>query len=350
MKREESGFAQQASRWARVGVLTLTTLGPAFNTLLAWMRQRSQSVSERSDELADAAYDARVAASQQLDEFTRASRRKVAEQANYLQKQARQLNAQAKQLRTTLRREKQQRRKLNKTLKQLRQAGIDWSQELLKRSENLTEDLVTQSGKISSDLLERGGEVSRDWAERGSKFSHDLAERGSQLTQVLVKRGTEVSQDLARRGSEFSQDLIERGKQRAQPKRKRNSTFWAIFGFSAGLVAAATVTYLFIRQRMLQREIEQSQQIELPQDQAFNGTLTARPAGTILHIDSDGSSVATVQAVNLEQKVAAPADAAFVGVVSTKQYYPISAPVEARDLIYFTSEEEAKSEGFSAAE
>jgi nucleotide-binding universal stress UspA family protein len=350
VKREETGFAQQASRWARVGVLTLTTLGPAFSTLLAWLRQRSQSVSERSDELEDAAHDARAAASQQLDEFTYASRQKVVEQAEYLQKQARQLNAQAKQLRTTLRREQRQRRKLNKTLKQLRQAGIDWSQELLKRGENLRGDLVVQGGKISSDLLERSGEVSRDWAERGSKISHDLAERGSKLTQDLSERGSQLTQGLVKRGTEVSQDLAGRSKQQVQPKPKRNSPFWAIFGFTAGLVAAAVVTYLFIRRRMLQREIDQSQQIELPQDQLFDGMVSPRPTGTILHIDSNGSSVATVQAVNLEQNVAAPADAAFVGVVSTKQYYPISVPVEAKDVVYFISEEEATSEGFSAAE
>jgi hypothetical protein len=341
VKREETGFTQQASRWLRVGALTLTTIGPAVNTLLAWMRQRSQSVSERSDDLQDAAHDARAAAFQQLNDFTQASRQRVVAQANYLQRQAQQLSAQAKYLRGSLRKEQRQRRKLNKTLKQLREAGFDWSQELLKRGENLTEDLVAQGGKISSDLLERGGEV-----------SHDLAERGGQLTQVLVKRGSEVGQGLAKRSNAIGQDLAERSGQLLHPTdaRKRNSTFWTIFGFSTGLVVAVTVTYLFLRQRILRDEREQNQQIELASDASRKGKATARPAGTILHLDSNSSSVATLQTVDVEHKVVAPADAAFVGVMSTKQYYPVATAVEAKDLIYFTSEAEAKSQGFSAAE
>jgi hypothetical protein len=341
VKREETGFTQQASRWLRVGALTLTTIGPAVNTLLAWMRQRSQSVSERSNDLQDAAHDARVAAFQQLNDFTETSRQKVAAQANYLQRQAQQLSAQAKHLRGSLRKEQRQRRKLNKTLKQLRTAGFDWSQELLKRGENLTEDLVAQGGKISSDLLERGGEV-----------SHDLAERGGQLTQVLVKRGSEVGQGLAKRSSAIGQDLAERSGQLLHPTdaRKRDNTFWTIFGFSTGLVVAVTVTYLFLRQRILRDEREQNQQIELASDASRKGKATARPAGTILHLDSNSSSVATLQTVDVEHRVVAPADAAFVGVMSTKQYYPVATAVEAKDLIYFTSEAEAKSQGFSAAE
>jgi hypothetical protein len=352
MKREETGFTQQASRWLRVGALTLTTIGPAVNTLLAWMRQRSQSVSERSDDLQESAHDARVAALQQLDDFTQASRQRVAEQANYLQRQAQQLSAQAKRLRGSLRKEQRQRRKLNKALKELRKAGLDWSQELLKRGENLTEDLVAQGGKISSDLLERGSELSHDLTERGGKITQGLAERGGQLTQVLVKRGSEVGQDLAKRSSALGQDLAGRGGQMLQSTaaRKRNNTFWMIFGFSTGLVVAVTVTYLFLRQRIQRDEREQNQQIELASDASRKGKVTERPAGTIRHLDSTSSSVATLQTVDIEHKVVAPADAAFVGVMSTKQYYPVATAVEAKDLIYFTSEAEAEDQGFTAAE
>lgn len=341
MKREETGFTQQASRWLRVGALTLTTLGPAVNTLLAWMRQRSQSVSERSDDLQDTAHDARAAAFQQLSDFTYASRQRVAEQANYLQRQAQQLSAQAKHLRGSLRKEQRQRRKLNKTLKQLREAGLDWSQELLKRGENLTEELVAQGGKISSDLLERGSEVSHDLAERGGKITQDVAERGGQLTQVLVKRGSKAGQDLAEHGSQLLHP---------RAARKRNNTFWMIFGFSTGLVIAVTATYLFLRRRMQRDEREQNQQIELASDASGIGKVTERPAGTIRQFDSNSGSVATLQTVDIEHKVAAPADAAFVGVMSTKLYYPVATAVEAKDLIYFTSEAEAESQGFTAAE
>jgi hypothetical protein len=310
MSRETPDVLQQGGRWLRVGILTLTMAGPALNSLLAWMRQRSQEVNTHSADLQESAHDASSAARQQIDDFTRASRQRMAAQVSYLQQQAGQVSSQTAQLRAALRREKRQRRELDRMLSQLRAAGINWSQELLKRGEDVTEDLLAQGGKISSDLLERGSEV-----------SHELVARGEQLL----------------RGG-----------------RRRNGAFWTILGFSAGLVAAASATYLLIRSRLLRRQTEQDGQIELPPNQALQGRAPgARPAGTIRHIDGAGNSVTSLQQPgNAEQNAAVPADAAFVGVVRTKQYFPITAiieGVEAEDVVFFTSEEEAQSEGFSAA-
>ncbi|MGI9058207.1 MAG: hypothetical protein ACR2H5_06480 [Ktedonobacteraceae bacterium] len=348
MNTKQKDIVQQGSRWLRVGVLTLTTVGPMVNTFIARMRQQAAATQK-------AAYnqeEQRLEAEQRSGQsgLTPLSRQLVAEQARQLQMQARHWQMQAKHLRKALRHESKQRRRLNKMVQQLQKAGVDWGQEMLKRSEGLTGDLVAQGSKLSQDWLERGGELSQDLVKRGGKLTRDLTERGSELSQDLVKRGGKLSHDLADRGSELSQDLVKRGSNLLQPARQRKSTFWTVFGFSLGVVVAAAVTYLFVRKRIVQQLPRQEQQIELPpREHDWNGTHKSQPAGEIRHIDSEGVTVATLQVVGTQQQVAVPADAAFVGVVASKTYYPLETPVDSKDVIYFSSEEEAQAEGFTAA-
>lgn len=344
MNTKQKDVVQQGSRWLRVGVLTLTTVGPMVNTFIARMRQQAATTqaavhSQEEQQLQD-----------EQSGLAPLSRQLVAEQARLLQKQARHWQMQAKHLRKALRHESKQRRRLNKMVQQLQKAGVDWGQEMLKRSEGLTGDLVSQGSKLSQDWLERGGELSQDLVKRGGKLTRDLTERGSDLSQDLVKRGSKLSHDLADRGSELSQDLVKRGSNLLQPARQRKSTFWTVFGFSLGVVVAAAITYLFVRKRIVQQLPGQEQQIELPpREHDWNGSRKSQPAGEIRHIDSEGATVATLQAVGTQQHVEVPADAAFVGVVASKTYYPLETPVDSKDVIYFSSEEEAKAEGFTAA-
>ena len=133
-------------------------------------------------------------------------------------------------------------------------------------------------------------------------------------------------------------------------EKQKRSIFWSIFGFSFGLLIAAAVTYFFVRRRLIEQGTEQEQPIELPQE--LSAASSGPPAGEIHHIANEADSVTTLQAVEVD--TGAPGDAAFVGVVSTKYYYPIDAfflsTDEAKDLIYFASEEEARTQGFTAAE
>jgi len=39
-----------------------------------------------------------------------------------------------------------------------------------------------------------------------------------------------------------------------------------------------------------------------------------------------------------------------VGVLSTKCYYPVDTELDTSDLVYFVSEDEARAQGFKAAE
>lgn len=257
------------------------------------------------------------------NELALESRQWVAEQAEQLNEQARQLQAQTHKLRKALRREARQRRKL---FEQVRESGVDLGKDLLKRGEHLTEKLVERGGKVTQNFLDFGG-----------KTAHDLAERSGEVTHELAKRSGKVTEELAKRGERL-----------LEPVRKRDRNFWAIVGFGVGLLAAGVVTYRLVRRRAARPEMEQDEHIELPQSGSWNGTQN-RPAGEIRHIDQGGASVATLEIVDVET-VEGPDDAVFVGVVSTKLYYPVDATLEAKDLMHFISEEEARAQGFKPAE
>jgi len=90
----------------------------------------------------------------------------------------------------------------------------------------------------------------------------------------------------------------------------------------------------------------------LPQDRDLTGA--SRPAGEIRRLDSDGAAVATLPTVGVEveksAEVEVPVDATFVGVVSTQRYYPVNTSLDVEDLVYFSTEDEAKAQGYTAAE
>jgi hypothetical protein len=124
------------------------------------------------------------------------------------------------------------------------------------------------------------------------------------------------------------------------------------------MVTATVVTYLLIRKRMERHELEAGQQFELSQDRGWeNGSWErqgeqAKPAGEIVYMDNEGAVVATVEAVDVDTgDLEAPADAAFVGVVSTKRFYPVEVTLDdGLELVYFVSEDEARSQGYSTVE
>jgi len=299
MNHDNTNTETSGGRWLRVSLLTLTMVAPIVNSIMDYFRKRA--------ELDGASTADQVPSRQRLDELTYATRQRAGAQAQQLQNWAQ-----------------------------------DWSQDLRKRGEDLAEDLAAQSGKISQDLLARGSKVTRDITKRGSRVQRDI-----------TKRGRKVTRRLAKRSKKLSQDLTERSNQLLQPNRKRNSTFWTIFGFSLGLVIAAVVTYLLIRKRLERQALEAEQQFELSQVRSGERQgEQGKPAGEIIYMDNEGAVIATVEAVDLDTgEVVAPADAAFVGVVGTKRYYPIEVTLDdGLELVYFVSEDEARAQGYSVAE
>ncbi len=259
----------------------------------------------------------------QMKAVVQESREWVEDQIEELSKQVRQLQ---KRSRKQVKQLQKQSRKLRKDLRrEAKKRRVYWSMfRVLLLS--MRKYLLNQGENLRGRLVEQGGKDSRNEVEFGGETTHDSAERRGGFTQELAKQG---------------QKLLE-------PIRGRNRTFWSIVGFSIGLVAAGTITYQLVRRRLAQREIEQEEHIELPLSNSWDGS-GGRPIGEINYIDQEGASVATLEIVDLET-MEQPADAAFVGVKSTKLYYPIDAELEPKDLVYFSTEEEAKAQGFTAAQ
>lgn len=314
MSSENQSKTDQARRWLNVQ-LPRYKIGNPVNILLKRSPQAAQSTQTVQEN---------VVMRQRLNELSAETRRWVAGQVRQLNEQAHQMQAQSRQLRKALLHEARQRRKL---VKQMRKSGIDLSQDLLERSENVTGELVERGGQVTQDLLERSGQAARDLASQ-------LRLKGA-LAQQLAERSGKVTQDLARRG----EHLLE-------PVRKRDRNFWSIVGFVVGVIVAGFVTYRLVRRRVMEQQADQNEHIELPQSETLKG-MRHRQAGR--HLEREGASVATLQAVDVES-IGHPADAVFIGVLSTKQYHPIDTPLELEDVIYFASAEEAQARGFTAAQ
>lgn len=354
MNTEKQTISGQRSRWLRAALLTYTVARPAIRVWLERMRKRSQVATVQTiQEPAQTAVQAKQAELRdRLEELTQESRQRVVEQVEHLRAQARQLRTQSRQLRKAVRGEAKQRRKL---VAQLRNAGIDWGQDMLKRGENLSEELIERGEKTSHEMVKRSEKATQELArrsenivqavtERSSEVIHDLAERGEAMTHDLAKRSDKLTRDLSKRGRKMTRDLAE-GKQ--------NRAVWMVAGFSVGLIVAGAITYRFVRGRAMQMLEDEEESIELPQNGVLDST-PAHPAGEIRHLDQGGNGIATLEVIEVEsaQSSGRPADAVFVGVVKTNYYYPIDTDTELEsvDLVYFITEEEARRQGFKAAE
>jgi len=328
------------NRWLRWALLTYTLTGPAINAALERIRQQSRSLRKSAQTQLESASTTQTDAVNRLDDLTAESRKRVAQQVKRLRVQAKQLEEQSHQLRKALREEARQRRKL---VKQMRKSGIDWSQDVLKQGAQFTEDIVERGGKILGDVAEIGGKATSDVTERSGRAVRELAKRSNKVTRSLVKRGRTATQGALERG----EDLI-------QPAHKKRGTFWMLIGFGAGLLAATFITYRIVRRRVELQQLEEDQSIELPASDIWNGLDTeptrSQPAGEIRRVDDIGTAVATEPVIEVEEMIVSP-DASFVGIVSTRFYYPIGTDLDGvADLVYFNSEEEAQTQGFTRAE
>jgi hypothetical protein len=248
---------------------------------------------------------------------------------------------------------------LGQQVKQLQQRSRKQVKLLQKQSRKRVKLFQKQSRKLQKSLRREAKRRSLNWMNffnstskylqnQGESLKVGLAERRGKITQNVFDLGGKTTQNLAERRDDFTQGLSKQGQRLLEPVRRRDRTFWSIVGFSVGLVVAGTITYQMVRRRMAQQVLEEEEQIELPSNNSWNGT-GGRPFGEITYIDQRGTSLATMEVVDVET-IEQPADATFVGVKSTKLYYPVYTELEPKDLIYFTSEDEAKAQGFNAAE
>jgi hypothetical protein len=194
--------------------------------------------------------------------------------------------------------------------------------------QNFTDTLKERASGLSQSIAERGQVL----AEYRDDLSHELRKRGRRVKRTLQKQNRKLKNKLQRQSQQ-------------QPKR----TFWIAAGSAFCLTLAGIIGYQFLRRRLQQREEEEAA-LELPVDLQNDGVVnTPQEEEAILEllISSQDSDVMNT----------APPDAAYVGVTSTRLYYPIETPLDQLptrddqpgDTVYFASEQEASKEGFQPA-
>ncbi len=329
-QQAESG----TERLLRIGTLTLTVLGPVINTMAARLADRLERGGKRTKDL------------EALD-------------VEDIQKQ---LNV---------------KQPLSDALRERGEVLVQELEELVERGTKLSQSLISRSGEVTHDLAERGNTASQDLLRRSEeiraelrKRSQKLNKRSQKVAKDLNKRSQKVAKELSRRSEKVAKELSKRSRQATRQISERDGTFWVISGFIVGLTAAGIVAYLLIRQRVQQQQ-EAEQSFSLPQNGYLNPSTSAQgkasihstPAPVIqpstqssLTEDSTPAVAVADQEKMMPAALSVPSNAAFIGVVGTRRYYPASTPPDQlavpetgkNDVIYFTTEEEAQRQGYSS--
>lgn len=310
-------LSQEMRRWLRVGAFTLTALGPVINTLGERLRARAEARRQQQT-------------NEQPDSQPDSKERLVALGAALAESMA--------ELRTH---------------------------------------------PYSRKLARQGGLLAEELMERGRKLSRTVTESGNDASQQLFKRGKKTTKRWSKSKARMKKELRRRNRKAQQTQALRSNMFWLAFVCSAGLTAAAVAIYLYIQRRKQQQQEAYDQPIELLQNDRWNGTPLKEQVSPIQspvsaeepplpYAESRGpatleelgeaslaSGVGDLNSSPVERAI--PEDATVIGVVSTRLYYPIEVPLEQLTaaeedagaggvtVIYFASEGEAQSRGFTAA-
>ncbi len=253
--------------------------------------------------------------------------------------------------------------RLRKQGRQLAQNTSDWGDEavyrLRKQGQSLFQDLADwcdemvyrlrrQGRNLSRTAFDRKEDAARQLYRQKRDLGRNLSERREGATRQLRRQGRGLGRNLAGRREDAARQmrkqrnyLSERGGQLLEPVRQ--NPFWSVFGFVSGLLLAGGVTYWLVKRGLSKTLRQEEEGIELEVREPLDG-VSRRPAGKVRSVNRGGAVVATRPAT-----VAGPTTQ-FVGVLSSRRYYPLERKPDERDLVFFESEEDARSEGFTAAE
>jgi hypothetical protein len=251
---------------------------------------------------------------------------------------------------------------LRKQGRQLAQNTSDLGDEafyyLRKQKRELSQNMADWGDEMAHRLRKQGRSLVRNLASRKEEAAHQLQLQKRDLGRSFAERKEGTTRQFRRQGRELSRNLSEKRKSAAQQLRKQRdalsergeqllgqtgqSTFWSILGFVCGLLIAGGVTYWLLNRSVRNRRSQEEEGIELPVNEALNNVSQSSTGRT--HTPAQGGSALATKPVT-----SAEPTTRFVGVLSSREYYPIERKPKARDLVYFENEEEAQAEGFVAA-
>lgn len=404
MSNDNKKIFRETSRWLRVGFLTISVLGPVIDTLASRLRKRSVALRDETAKRGNTAY-------QQSQERLAATGAALADTVGNLRD-----NAYRQEL---LKRGSNLTENLVGRSNKLSQVAIERGgkvgRDLADRGNKATQVAIEQGNDVLQDLTQRSEKASRELAKRTERVSRDITKRGKKVSKEVSKRSQKAARELQKRGRAAQRELANRTEELTRPRQPQNNPVFLAFGFGVGLIAAGIAVYILIKGR-IDRYTQANQQMHVVQNSSLNGTglsknstgieprSASQPSLTLVNPYTESTSAepvvgpnvttepeieesatekmpvisiqGTVNALSTSEEENArpeagmenpaseiqsantiPIDAIFLGVVSTKTYYPIETPLdtlpsteaEPLEVIYFVTVDEAQAQGYTEA-
>lgn len=375
MNNDNKKILQETSRWVRVGFMTISVLGPIVNTISSRLRERAEALrkdaTKRGNDLTGDLVDRSNKLSQVVTARSGAVGRDLAQRSS----KASQLVA---------------------------DRSNDVLQELTERSEKASQELARRGEQVSKEIAKRGEQVSKEVTKRSQKAAKEMRKRSQKAQRELVKRTEQLTQQNSRQNSpfwavfSFSMGLTAAGvaayllirKRLQQNEQDSQDAHVALNGSLNGTGKNITsgATYAANQPSLATKPVEApTPEVAAPAltlvEPVTEEVTADAPIVVEPELDEDDlpatekmpalSIQATIQAypateesseqvetdVQEEPAEVTPIpDATFLGIVSTKRYYPIETPLtelhsandEALDVVYFATADEAQTQGYTA--
>jgi gas vesicle protein len=235
----------------------------------------------------------------------------------------------------------------------------DATHNLRKRGQSLAHDVAEWREDTAHEMRKQSrnlGRVLSDWGEdmmyklrkQGRYIARNVAHTRSDATHKLRKQGRYVTRKLRKQ----SQQLVDRGSSLLEAGGKRGRKVWPILGFVSGVLLAGGITYWLVRRMLSRSEEIEERQYQLAPRERMN-SMTNRPAEEIHYAGQGGAAVATKTSTKKTETVEPLENTdlrnRFVGVLSTRRYFPIEQRPDVDDVVFFLTEDDARAEGFTSA-
>jgi len=265
---------------------------------------------------------------QQLDKYTKSGARTLREQAErgrqWRYETARQLRQQGEQL------TRQATDWKDETAYKLRRQGLGLRQSLIVLGDEITCKLLHQGQYLMQSLAKRSEGAAQKLHKQEHEASRRLAARKAAAALQVRKQELQMRQELARRRREAARHA-------GKPSRFPGSRIWPVLGFVSGLLVAGGVTYWLVKRNFGREELkEEEEHIELTSYETLDGVSETSGGETRRYSRRGGAAVASEPGTR------------FIGVLSSRKYYPAEQAPDVQDVVFFETENDARAEGFTA--
>ncbi len=376
MSNDNKKIIQETSRWVRVGFMAISVLGPIINTVSSRLRDRAEELRKGAAQRSSTLTGDFVDRSNKLSQV-------VTTRSGEVGRDLAQRSSKATQL--------------------VADRGSDVLQELTERSEKASQELARRGAQVSKEIAKRGAKVSKEVTKRSQKAAKEVRTRSLKAQRELAKRTEQLTQPNSRENSpfwavfSFTMGLTAAGvaayllirKRLQQSEQENQSAHIALNGSLNGTSKSTTssTTYATHQPSLAPKPVE------TPTPEVTAPTLTLvepvteevtadAPIVIEPELEDDLPATEKMPAISIQATIQAyPAteepseqadadassdateatpitDAAFLGIVSTKRYYPIETPLtelhsatdEVLDVVYFTTADDAQAQGYTIAE